>query len=235
MSDSLGVRLGVEGEREFKKALADINSSFKILGSEMRLVESQFDRQDTSIEALSARNEVLNRQIEQQAEKVALLQQAMQNASESFGENDRRTQAWAVQLNNAQAELNNLQRTLQQNQSALDNAADGMEEVAEEADDLADEIEDAADETEKSGGKFQKFGQVMAGVGAAMGAALTAIGAAAVSAGKALANMSVEAAAYADEMITQSTVTGLFVCSRPCRCISRHTYILYGQECQVYG
>lgn len=211
MSDSLGVRLGVEGEREFKKALADINSSFKILGSEMRLVESQFDRQDTSIEALSARNEVLNRQIEQQAEKVALLQQAMQNASESFGENDRRTQAWAVQLNNAQAELNNLQRTLQQNQSALDNAADGMEEVAEEADDLADEIEDAADETEKSGGKFQKFGQVMAGVGAAMGAALTAIGAAAVSAGKALANMSVEAAAYADEMITQSTVTGMSV------------------------
>ena len=211
MSDSLGVRLGVEGEREFKKALADINSSFKILGSEMRLVESQFDRQDNSVEALNARNEVLNRQIEQQAEKVAMLQQAMQNASESFGENDRRTQAWAVQLNNAQAELNNLQRTLRQNQDALENAANGMDEAAEEADDLAEEIEDAADETEKSGGKFQKFGQVMAGVGAAMGAALAAVGAAAVSAGKALAEMSVEAAAYADEMLTQSTVTGMSV------------------------
>lgn len=37
MSDKLGVKLGLEGEKDFKKALADINSSFKVLGSEMKL------------------------------------------------------------------------------------------------------------------------------------------------------------------------------------------------------
>jgi len=31
----LALKIGVEGEREFKKALSDINQSFKVLGSEM--------------------------------------------------------------------------------------------------------------------------------------------------------------------------------------------------------
>ena len=33
--------------------LKDINQSFKVLGSEMQLVSSQFDKQDKSIEALT--------------------------------------------------------------------------------------------------------------------------------------------------------------------------------------
>lgn len=38
MADNFGLKIGLEGEKEFKKALADINSSFKVLGSEMKLV-----------------------------------------------------------------------------------------------------------------------------------------------------------------------------------------------------
>lgn len=43
---NFGLKIGVEGEKEFKNVLRDINQSFKVLGSEMKLVESQFDRQD---------------------------------------------------------------------------------------------------------------------------------------------------------------------------------------------
>ena len=35
MSDSFGLKIGVEGEKEFKKALSEINQNFKVLGSEM--------------------------------------------------------------------------------------------------------------------------------------------------------------------------------------------------------
>ena len=31
MADDFGLRIGVEGEKEFKKALAEINQSFKVL------------------------------------------------------------------------------------------------------------------------------------------------------------------------------------------------------------
>ena len=44
MADNFGLKIGVEGEKEFKKALAEINQTFKVLGSEMNLVASQFDK-----------------------------------------------------------------------------------------------------------------------------------------------------------------------------------------------
>ena len=74
----IGLRLGIEGEKTFKQALADINQSFKVLGSEMRLVESEFDKQDSSVAALTAKNEVLNKQIDEQKNKIATLQKARQ-------------------------------------------------------------------------------------------------------------------------------------------------------------
>ena len=46
MSENFGLKIGLEGEREFKKSLAEINNSFKVLGSEMKLVDSQFDKND---------------------------------------------------------------------------------------------------------------------------------------------------------------------------------------------
>ena len=66
MADNFGLKIGVEGEKEFKKALVDINQSFKVLGSEMKLVSSQFDKNDKSVQALSSRNNVLNKDIEAQ-------------------------------------------------------------------------------------------------------------------------------------------------------------------------
>lgn len=72
----------------------------------MKLVESQFDKNDNSMQALTARNEVLQKSIDAQKQKIETLRSALANAAESFGENDRRTQNWQIQLNNAQAELN---------------------------------------------------------------------------------------------------------------------------------
>lgn len=106
MADDFGLKIGLEGEKEFKKALSEINQSFKVLGSEMKVVTSQFDKNDNSVQALTARNQVLNKEIEAQKQKIETLRSALANASESFGENDRRTQQWQIQLNNATAALN---------------------------------------------------------------------------------------------------------------------------------
>ncbi len=73
MSDNFGLKLGIEGEKQFKSALKDINTTFKVLGSELTLVSSQFDKQDKSVEAVSARSRVLNKEIEEQKKKISLL------------------------------------------------------------------------------------------------------------------------------------------------------------------
>ena len=192
MADNFGLKIGLEGEKEFKKALSEINQSFKVLGSEMKVVSSQFDKNDNSVQALTARNQVLNKEIEAQKQKIEMLRAALANAAESFGENDRRTQNWQIQLNNATAALNDMERELDRNNTALDEAEREMDDAADSADDLEEEIDEAGDAADKSSGKFEKFGSVLKGIGAAMGAVAVAAGAAAVSLGKEVI------AAYAD-------------------------------------
>ncbi len=105
--DSFGLKIGVEGEREFKNSIREINSSFKILKSEMNLVTSTFKGNASSMESLTSKSSVLKREIESQKEKLTILKNALDNATMSFGENDKRTQAWVSKLNYAKAELNN--------------------------------------------------------------------------------------------------------------------------------
>ena len=131
MADDFGLKIGLEGEKEFKKALSEINQSFKVIGSEMKLVSSEFDKNDTSVKALTARNQVLNKEIEAQKQKIETLRSALQNAAESFGENDRRTQNWQIQLNNAQAALNGMERELENNNKALEDAENGFDEAGD--------------------------------------------------------------------------------------------------------
>ncbi len=143
MADSFGLKIGIEGERDFKQSIAEINQTFKVLGSEMQLVTSQFDKNDKSAAALASRNGVLNKEIDAQKEKISTLQAALRNSAESFGDNDRRTQNWQVALNKAQAELNGMERELEESGKVADDA----------------------------GGRFEKLGGVLKGVGAAIGAA----------------------------------------------------------------
>ena len=44
---------------------------------------------------------MLRKEIDEQTTKIDTLRKALQNAAASFGENDRRTQNWQIQLNNA--------------------------------------------------------------------------------------------------------------------------------------
>ena len=170
LADDFGLRIGIEGESQFKNALRDINQTFKVLGSEMALVTSQFDKNDKSVNSLTSRNTVLNKEIDQQKTKIETLRSALQNAADSFGENDRRTQNWQIQLNRAEAELNNMERELGENEDALDGMGEGLD--------------DAGDSAEQSGGKFEKLGGILKGIGVAMGAVVVAAGAAAIKLGK---------------------------------------------------
>lgn len=131
MSENFGLKIGLEGEKEFKKFLAEINNSFKVLGSEMKLVDSQFDKNDKSTEALTARSEVLNKEIDSQKQKIETHRSALANAAESFGEDDRRTQSRQIQLNNAQAALNGIDRKLSSNSTALEKADKGFDEAGD--------------------------------------------------------------------------------------------------------
>ena len=205
MASDIGVKIGLEGEKQFKSALAEINQAFKVLGSEMRLVASQFDKNDSSVQALAARNSVLTKEIDAQKQKIEVLRQALENAATSFGEADKRTQSWQIQLNNAEAALNDMERELKANNDALadsgenseeaasgmdklaeasDDVDDNLDDIADSADDAADGLDDAGDSAEDSKSKFSGLGNVLKTVGTALGAVVVAAAGAAVKLGK---------------------------------------------------
>lgn len=169
MSDStFGLKIGVEGEREFKKALTEINREMRVLGSEMKVVASQFDKNDSSVAALAARSGVLSCEVEVQRGKIDTLRKALENSASSFGENDARTQNWRIQLNNATVTLNDLERELGENTKALDALGDetsgvsgDLRDAAKGADRLEGEVDDLGDELDKTGGKASVFGDVL--------------------------------------------------------------------------
>lgn len=169
MTDSsFGLKIGLEGEREFKRAITDINREMRVLGSEMKLVASQFDKNDKSTQALASRNQVLTKEIETQKAKIETLKAALENSAASFGENDSRTKNWQIQLNNAGAELNELEKELKANNDALgefgdaaDGAGDDAKDAAKDAGRLEDAVDDLGDEMDDTGDKTRVFGDVL--------------------------------------------------------------------------
>lgn len=152
----IGIKIGLEGEKSFNNALKDINSGLKLLSSEMRAVSSQFLDNNKSIEAYTAKNQVLGKQIDAQKEKIEKLKQILQKSTEMYGENDKKTQDWATKLNIAEAELNKMQNQLKINNSELDKYGSFSEKTASSVGKLDKEIGALQSELEGVDKKYKK-------------------------------------------------------------------------------
>lgn len=125
---SVNTKIKLDGEREYKAALAEIKSGLNVLKSELNLASEQFRDNADSVEALTKKNDILDRTILKQKEKIEQIEKALQSSASAYGEADERTNRWKTQLNNAQAELVKMERALKDNEDALQKAqreADG--------------------------------------------------------------------------------------------------------------
>ena len=90
MATNIGPKIGIDGEKEFRQQLQNINQQLRTLGSEMKAVTSAFEEGDRGEEALAAQTNVLNRQIDAQKTKLAQLEKGLAAATEKFGASDTR-------------------------------------------------------------------------------------------------------------------------------------------------
>ena len=123
-SKSFGGSVKLTGESEYQKALRGITDNLKVLNSEMKVVTSQYDKNDRSTEKLKATSEVLNKKIAEQESKVKLLKSALAQAEQETGKNSDTTKKWQTQLNNAEAELNDMNKELKEQHSNLEKSGD---------------------------------------------------------------------------------------------------------------
>lgn len=129
MPVDIGPRIGIDGEKEFRKELQNINQQLRTLGSEMKAVASSFEAGDRSEEALAAKTDVLNRQIDAQKQKLQQLQKGLDAATDKYGEADTKTLRWAQAVNDARTDLNRLESQLKSTTSEVDDLGDSMDNL----------------------------------------------------------------------------------------------------------
>lgn len=69
----LGGTIKLKGESEYRRALSQITQNLREVSSEMKVVTSTYDKNDTSTEALTAKSDVLNKRLEEQKAKLKLV------------------------------------------------------------------------------------------------------------------------------------------------------------------
>lgn len=210
---TIATKVYLDGEKEYKQAISEINSSMSVLRSEMNLVAAEFAGNADSQEALTKKGEILTRQISAQKEKVAELETALKDATAALGESDPRTKAWQVSLNKAKAELINMERELDETQKALDKSQKKFNLFSGEAQGLGDVLDKVGDKFGvKLPSEMQSTLNGIAKINPATVAAAGGFAALVVAIEKTeakLKELALQSAAFADEILTLSNNTGL--------------------------
>jgi hypothetical protein len=202
---NINTRFTLSGEKEYKQAISEIGSGMKVLDSEMRKVTSAYAQNADSVEALGAKNDVLERKLSTQTEKIEYLKAALQQSAEKYGEADKRTMQWQTSLNNAEADLNSLNNQVDENKQKIADSGKEMGNLGDVVNGLTSKLGIQLPDSMKSSmnamGNLDTSALAMAGGFAAVAAAI-------VKAEKAMISMTKESAAFADNIITLSMQTG---------------------------
>lgn len=202
---NINTKFTLSGEKEYKQAISEIGSGMKVLDSEMRKVQSAYAQNADSVEALNAKNDVLERKISTQTEKIEYLRAALQQSAEKYGEADKRTMQWQTSLNNAEADLNNLNNQFDENKKKIEESSKEMGNLGDVVNGLTSklgiQLPDGMKSSMNAMGSLDASSLALAGGFAAVAAAI-------VKAEKAMISMTKESAAFADNIITLSMQTG---------------------------
>jgi hypothetical protein len=150
MGYDIGASIGIEGEKEFKNALNGITDQFKLLGSEMKLAVSQFDKNDKSAQALTAQNKVLGKEIDAQKGRISLLtdQYGKQNTrlselKDKLEESKRAFGADSDEVKKAQKEYDTQSDTVRKLEININNATADLNKMSRKWDDNNESIRTA--------------------------------------------------------------------------------------------
>ena len=182
-TSTINTKVKMDGEREYRAALAQINAGLKNLGAEMRSVEQDFTDNADSVEALTKKSDVLERTMLTQKEKVEKLQEVVAADTKTYGEADKRTIDWKTTLIDAETKLKQMQQTLDENNEALDKAGASGNKFQQAMEKVKDSVAKAKEEGTGAKGIFANLKESFAdgkgeavGLGDALGSLIEKLG-----------------------------------------------------------
>lgn len=104
----ISTRLAIEGESAYKQAIRDCNNEIKTMRSELTLVQSRYQTNANSVDALKAKYQAFGQALEAQKNKVETLKHALANAQSAQQSHASATEEYRARLTAAQQELDRL-------------------------------------------------------------------------------------------------------------------------------
>ena len=138
MAVNIGPKIGIDGEKEYRKSINDIIQQQKTLKSEMSAVSSSWDKNTSNMKKAAQESEVLAKQVEAQKKRVEELNKMLEESAKKYGENDTRTLKWKEAVNQATAELNKLQAELKSMPNSIQAFGKDMQEAGDKVKGIGD-------------------------------------------------------------------------------------------------
>ena len=144
----------LEGEKEYRSACKGINTSLREIGSEMKLATAEFGDNAESIDALTRKQDILKKSLEEQAKKAKAAEDALKKMRDG-----------GIEPTNP---------AYQKMQTALNNTKADMVKIQKEIDDTSEKLKKSKIDWESVGDTVGKVGKEIGAGVAAMGAAIGA-------------------------------------------------------------
>ena len=187
MGYNIGPTISVKGEEEYNASLKQIRQNMKYIKAEANNLTAAYDKNDKSIEAVTARVEGLKKAQEEQKKAVDAAKKALaEMTARGVDPASKAYRDMKANLDVAEAQLKTTTREIEAHERALANAKDGVADYGDAVDDTGSKLSGFGAEGNelismldgKFGGiisKISEVGEATSGVGAAMGLAFAGV------------------------------------------------------------
>lgn len=124
MAYDIGIKLKLDGEKDYRDAINKITQVNKTLDAELKAVTSSFDKNTTAEEKKRKTEEILQKQLENSREKLIKVGIGLKDATANYDENSKEVLSWRQAYAKAETEVNNITQKLNSLDDALEDTTE---------------------------------------------------------------------------------------------------------------
>ena len=140
MANDVGIKLKIEGEKEYKQSLKNIIASQKEWESEIKAVDSALESEMDAEEKSRRKGELLEKQIESQEKKLGLMKEQLEKVEAAYGKDSREAAQMRTNINNATTALNRMRGESQKLTPKLKTIGDTMQKAGKKMQAVGDKL-----------------------------------------------------------------------------------------------
>lgn len=169
---ALGGTIKLQGESSYRRALNQIKQNLREVASEMKIVTSTYDKNDDSIKALTAKQEVLQKRLSEQKDKLNLVTDHYKKFSEAVKKSADEYTELGSKLESAKAKLESIgsqsgknteeyqkqKKAVDDLQKQYDKSTDAQDKNKKSLSNLAIEMNNAQADVNKTSNEMKNLG-----------------------------------------------------------------------------